>query len=274
MDRRLSGVFTGMTEENLETILIKKEDRVAWITINRPRKLNTLTLEVIRELSTAVEEAESDEEVRCIVITGMGDRAFCAGADVTMFKGMTTHSAADLSLSGQRLMAKVEVSTKPTIAALNGYCLGGGLELALACDFRIAVEDAQLGCPEVKLGIMPGWGATQRLSKIVGLSKAKELIMLGDWVKASEALKIGLVNMVVPRDGFNKEVKSFARRLVEKPPISLKYAKRAIDYGTQITLGLGLKFETEAFATLASTKDFVEGLSAFFEKRKPEFKGE
>ncbi len=263
-----------MTEEKFETILIKKEDMATWITINRPEKLNTLTLQVIRELYTALEKAESNWETRCIIITGIGDKSFCAGADVTMFKGMTKNLATDISLKGQMLMEKVETSTKPTIAALNGYCLGGGLELALACDFRIAVEDAQLGCTEVNIGIMPGWGATQRLPRIVGLSKAKELIMLGDRIKAPEAFKIGLVNMVVPLDSFSKEVKSFARRLVEKPPISLKYAKYAIDYGTQIPIGLGLKFETEAFATLASTKDFAEGLSAFLEKRKPEFKGE
>ncbi len=263
-----------MTEKNYETIIIKKEDRVAWIIINRPNKLNTLTLEVIREFSTALKEAESDKNTRCIIITGMGDKAFCAGADVTIFKGMTTHSATDLSQRGQRLMEKIETAKKPTIAAVNGFCLGGGLELALACDFRIAVEDAQLGCPEVDLGIMPGWGATQRLPKIVGLSKAKELIMLGDRIRASEALEIGLVDLIVSRDGFTEEVKSFAKRLIEKPPISLKHAKRAINYGTQKNLNLGLKIETEVFATLASTKDFVEGLSAFFEKRKPNFKGE
>ena len=273
MDKRLSGVFTGMTEEKFETILIKKEDMATWITINRPGKLNTLTLEVIRELSTALEKAETNWETRCTIITGTGDRAFCAGADVTMFKGMTKQLATDISLKGQMLMEKVEATTKPTIAALNGYCLGGGLELALACDFRIAVEDAKLGCPEVDIGIMPGWGATQRLPKIVGLSKAKELIMLGDRIKASEALKIGLVDLVVSRDGFTKEVKSFAKRLIEKPPISLKQVKRAINYGRQKNLNLGLKIETEAFATLASTKDFMEGLSAFFEKRKPKFTG-
>ncbi|MCJ7631506.1 enoyl-CoA hydratase/isomerase family protein [Candidatus Bathyarchaeota archaeon] len=263
-----------MTKKNYETIIIKKEDGVAWIIINRPNKLNTLTLEVIREFSTALKEAEFDKKTRCIIITGMGDKAFCAGADVTMFKGMTTHSATDLSQRGQRLMEKIETVKKPTIAAVNGFCLGGGLELALACDFRIAVEDAQFGCPEVDLGIMPGWGATQRLPKIVGLSRAKELIMLGDRIQASEALEIGLVHLVVSRDGFTEEVKSFAKRLIEKPPISLKHAKHAINYGTQKNLNLGLKIETEAFATLTSTKDFMEGLSAFFEKRKPNFKGE
>jgi len=256
-----------------ETILMDKENGVEWITLNRPHRLNAITLEMIDELSSAIDEAEEDGEVRCIVVEGAGDRAFSVGADLTMFTDLTPISAFDASERGQRLMDKIEASSKPFVAAVHGFCLGGGLELALACDFRIADESAELGSPEINLGIIPGWGGTQRLSRIIGLARAKELIMLGDRIPAEEALRIGLVHKVVPPGKLRDEVKTLAQRLAEGPPIALKHAKHAMNLGTQFALEAGLKVEAQAFSIIASAEDTMEGISAFFEKRKPEFKG-
>lgn len=259
--------------KGFETIITEKEDGIEWITLNRPHRMNAFNLEMIDELSTAIDEAEADEDVRCVVIKSAGDRAFSTGADLTVFTDMTPISALDFSESGQRVMDKIEASSKPYIAAIHGFCLGGGLELALACDFRIADESAELGNPEIRLGIIPGWSGTQRLSKVIGLARAKELIMLGDRMPADEALRIGLVNRVVPVEKLLEEAKDLARRMVEGPPIALKLAKHAINVGAQFPLEVGLKVEAQAFGILASAEDTIEGISAFFEKRKPEFKG-
>ena len=259
--------------KRFETIITEKEDGIEWITLNRPHRMNAFNLEMIDELSTAIDEAEADEDVRCVVIKSSGDRAFSTGADLSVFTDMTPISALDFSESGQRLMDKIEASSKPYVAAIHGFCLGGGLELALACDFRIADESAELGNPEIRLGIIPGWSGTQRLSKVIGLARAKELIMLGDRMPADEALRIGLVHRVVPVEKLLDEAKDLARRLVEGPPIALKLAKHAINVGAQFPLEVGLKVEAQAFGILASAEDTIEGISAFFEKRKPEFKG-
>jgi len=259
--------------KRFETIITEKEDGIEWITLNRPHRMNALNLEMIDELSTAVGEAEADEEVRCVVIKSAGDRAFSTGADLSVFADMTPISTLDFSERGQKLMDKIEASSKPYVAAIHGFCLGGGLELALACDFRIADESTELGNPEIRLGLIPGWSGTQRLSKVIGLARAKELIMLGDRMPADEALRIGLVNRVVPVEKLLDEAKDLARRLVEGPPIALKLAKHAIKVGAQFPLEVGLKVEAEAFGILASAEDTIEGISAFFEKRKPEFKG-
>lgn len=259
--------------KRFETIITEKEDGIEWITLNRPHRMNAFNLEMIDELSTAIDEAEADEDVRCAVIKSAGDRAFSTGADLSVFTDMTPISALDFSERGQRLMDKIEASSKPYIAAIHGFCLGGGLELALACDFRIADESAELGNPEIRLGIIPGWSGTQRLSKVIGLARAKELIMLGDRMPADEALRIGLVHRVVPAEKLLDEAKDLAHRLVEGPPIALKLAKHAINVGAQFPLEVGLKVEAQAFGILASAEDTIEGISAFFEKRKPEFKG-
>jgi len=259
--------------KRFETIITEKEDGVEWITLNRPHRLNSFTLEMVEELSTAIDKAEGDGEVRCIVIRGSGDRAFSTGADLTMFTDLTPTTACDASEKGQRLMDKIEASSKPYVAAVHGFCLGGGLELALACDFRIADELAELGNPEIRLGIFPGWGGTQRLSRVIGLARAKELIMLGDRIPAEEALRIGLIHKVAPVGKLQDEAKALAQRLVEGPPIALKLAKHAMNLGTQFPLEVGLKVEAQAFGIVASAEDTIEGISAFFEKRKPEFKG-
>jgi len=259
--------------KRFETIITEKEDGIEWITLNRPHRMNAFNLEMIDELSTAIDGAEADEDIRCVVIKSAGDRAFSTGADLTVFTDMTPISALDFSESGQRLMDKIEASSKPYVAAIHGFCLGGGLELALACDFRIADESAELGNPEIRLGIIPGWSGTQRLSKVIGLARAKELIMLGDRMPADEALRIGLVHRVVPVEKLLDEARDLARRLVEGPPIALMLAKHAINVGAQFPLEVGLKVEAQAFGILASAEDTIEGISAFFEKRKPEFKG-
>lgn len=257
-----------------ENIIVKKEDNIGWIILNRPHRLNAMTIDLLNELSVALDDFEADKDVRCIVITGAGDRAFSVGADVTSFSGLTPVTAVETSSKGQEVISKVEKVSKPVIAAINGYALGGGLELALACDFRIASETSQLGQPEIKLGIIPGWGGTQRLPRIIGLAKAKELIMLGDRITADEALKIGLVHKVVQANKFEEEVRAFAKKLTEGPPIALKCAKYALNLSTQASLEAGLRIEAEAFGMVISSKDVVEGITAFFEKRKPEFKGE
>lgn len=259
--------------KRFDTIEIEKENGILWITLNRPHRMNAFDLEMLNDLSLAIEEAEVDEEVRCVVIKGAGERAFSSGADFTMFADLTPATTLDTLEKGQRLMDRIESSSKPYIAAIHGYCLGGGLELALACDFRVADESAQLGNPEIKRGLIPGWGGTQRLSRVVGLAKAKELIMIGDRIPAGEALKIGLVHMVVPLDKLEEEAKTLAQRMVEGPPIALKLAKRSINLSAQFPLEAGLKAEAQAVSIISSTEDIMEGISAFFERRKPEFKG-
>lgn len=261
------------TPRKYEMIAVEKEDGVLWITLNRPHKLNAIDMEMIDELLSAVEEAEADKDVRCVIFTGAGDKAFSAGADIMVFSNLTPVTAIDISAKGQELMRKIESMSKPTVAAINGYCLGGGLELASACDFRIAAEHAEIGQPEIRLGLIPGWGGTQRLIRLVGLAKAKELIMMGDRISAQEALRIGLIQKVVPMQELKEEARSLAKKLADGPPIALKLAKYALNYGTQVPLEVGLKVELEAFGILSTTKDLIEGVSAFMEKRKPEFKG-
>jgi enoyl-CoA hydratase/3-hydroxyacyl-CoA dehydrogenase len=259
--------------KHYESIIVKKEEGIGWLTLNRPHRLNTLTSEMIDEMSSALNDFEADKEIKCIVITGTGDKAFSAGADVTAFTGVTPATAVEASSKGQTLYTRLERIGKPVIASLNGYALGGGLEMASACDFRIASEDAQLGQPEINLGLIPGWGGTQRLVRLVGLAKAKHMILLGDRISAEEAAKIGLVNMVVPKAKLHEETLAFAKRLADGPPVALKLAKEALNFGSQVPLDVGLKLEAAAFGIVMSTKDVMEGVSALMSKRKPEFKG-
>ncbi len=259
--------------KHYESIITKKEEGIGWITLNRPHRLNTLTSDMIDEMHSALNDFETDKEIKCIVITGAGDRAFSAGADVTAFTGLTPATAVEASSKGQALFTRLERIGKPVIASLNGYALGGGLEMASACDFRLAAENAELGQPETKLGLIPGWGGTQRLVRLVGLAKAKELIMLGERISAEEGAKIGLVTKVVPKAKLQEETVALARKLADGPPVALKLAKEALNFGSQVPLDIGLKMEAEAFGIALSTKDVMEGVSAFMSKRKPEFKG-
>jgi enoyl-CoA hydratase/3-hydroxyacyl-CoA dehydrogenase len=256
-----------------ESLIVKKEEGIGWITLNRPHRLNTLTSDMVDEMHSVLNDFEADKDVRCIVITGAGDKAFSAGADVTAFQGLTPATAAEASAKGQALYSRLEKIGKPVIASLNGYALGGGLEMAIACDFRLASENAEMGQTEAALGLIPGWGGTQRLVRMIGLPKAKELIMLGTRITAEEAAKLGLVTKVVPKAKLQEETVALAKRLADGPPVALRLAKETINFGTQVPLDIGLKLEAEAFGIVLSTKDVMEGVSAFMSKRKPEFKG-
>ncbi|MCS7125478.1 MAG: enoyl-CoA hydratase/isomerase family protein [Aigarchaeota archaeon] len=260
--------------KSYETIKVEREERIAWITLNRPHRLNALNDVMMEELLDALTTVENDPGVRCVVIIGEGDRAFSAGADITAFPKITPTRAEELSRKGQKVFSMIEEMSKPVIAALNGYTLGGGLELALACDFRIASEHAELGNPEINLGIIPGWGGTQKLVRIIGLRNAKRLIMLGERLKADEALQLGLVDKVVPFERLRDEVKALAQKLSEGPPIALKYAKYALNFGSQVPLEVGLRLESALMALLFSTNDVKRGIEAFMSKSKPQFKGD
>jgi len=250
-----------------ETIKTKKEQTTTWITLNRPDKLNAINATMLQELSEALDTTEKDTNVRCVIITGEGEKAFSAGADITELQKLTQETAAEFSRKGQQVFSQVETLSKPVVAAINGYTLGGGLELALACDFRLASIDAELGFPEMKLGIIPGWGGTQRLAWTVGVAEAKRLIVLGDRVKAEEALNMGLVDKAVPPNKLKAEAEALANRLCECPPTALKYAKHAINSGTQGSLEAGLKKETDFFAQIFSTKETKEKIDSFISQR-------
>jgi enoyl-CoA hydratase len=257
-----------------EHLLIDREDNVAVLTINRPDKYNALNDEVVGEISAAMDELAADEEVRAIIITGAGDKAFISGADIGMLRDLeTSKDAVANSRRGHAMTLKVENLPKPVIAAINGFALGGGLELAMACDIRLASETARLGQPEVGLGISPGYGGTQRLPRLVGKGMAKLLIFTGDMIDAQEASRIGLVQRVVPQEELLTEAKALAQKLAAKPPLTLAACKEAINRGLEVDLERGLTIESLEFGVLRSTEDYEEGTSAFLEKRKPLFKG-
>ncbi|NWF86821.1 enoyl-CoA hydratase/isomerase family protein [Candidatus Bathyarchaeota archaeon] len=256
-----------------ETLKVERKQSTLWLIINRPHRLNTFNDVLMEELADALDTAEKDQSIKCVVITGDGDRAFSAGADVTMFPKATPVKAEEFSRMGQKVLGKIEEMSKPVIAAINGFALGGGLELALACDFRIAAEHAELGSPEINLGLIPGWGGTQRLVRIVGLAKAKEMVMLGNRLKADEALRLGLVYKVVHFEKLKEEVSALAQKLCEGPPVAMKYAKHALNFGSQVPLEAGLRIEAGLMGLTFSTEDLKEGVEALFSKRKPEFKG-
>jgi enoyl-CoA hydratase/3-hydroxyacyl-CoA dehydrogenase len=254
-------------------IIFEKKPPIGWVTLNRPDKLNSISLKMMEELSDVMSVLWDDENIRVLVITGAGDKAFCAGADITMFQGQKPHSMFHTIRKIVEVTHKIEKFPKPVIAAINGFALGGGCEIAISCDFRIASDKAAFGQPEIRLGLMPGAGGTQRLSKLIGLGRTKELCMLGDRIPADEAYRIGLVNKVFPADKFHEEVQNFATRLAEGPPVALKMAKYACNFGTQVPLDIGLVLESGLFGVLFGTQDMAEGTSAFLEKRKAKFTG-
>jgi len=254
-------------------IIYEKSEGVATITINRPEALNAFSAEVVSEILQAIEDVKADESVRVVVLTGAGERAFSAGADIKAMKGMNALKARELSQMGERLCSALENLEKPVIAAINGYALGGGLEVAMACDIRLASENARMGQTEINIGLIPGWGGTQRLTRLIGATKAKELIFTGKMIDAKTAEQLGLVNMVVPQDKFRETVRQFALELAQKAPVALKVAKALINKGAEISLEAAIALEREGFGVVASTEDLQEGVSAFIEKRKPVFKG-
>jgi len=254
-------------------IIYEKNEGVATITLNRPEALNAFSKEVVEEILHALEDIETDEAVRVVVLTGAGEKAFSAGADIKAMVGMTALKARELSFMGEKLCVGLENLEKPVIAAINGYALGGGLEVAMSCDLRIAAENAKMGQTEINIGLIPGWGGTQRLTRLVGMTKAKELVFTGRIIDAKTAEQIGIVNMVVPADKFRETVGQFAKDLVSKAPVALKVAKALINKGSDIGLESALALEREGFGVVGSSEDLKEGVSAFTEKRKPVFKG-
>ncbi|KRQ87892.1 putative enoyl-CoA hydratase echA8 [Caloramator mitchellensis] len=254
----------------METIILQKEENIAVLTISRPKALNALNTKVLKELDGAIDEIENDNEIYALVITGDGEKAFVAGADIAEMKDMNPKEARNFSILGNKVFRRIESLRIPTIAAVNGYALGGGCELAMACDIRIASETAKFGQPEVGLGITPGFGGTQRLSRIVGKSKAKELIFTGDVIDANEALRIGLVNKVVKKEELIDEAKKLANKISQNAPIAVGLAKAAIDRGYQADIDTAIMYEAEVFSQCFATEDQKDGMTAFTEKRKVE----
>lgn len=252
-------------------VLTEKKGRIGILTINRPDKLNALNTQVTKEIASAFKTLEGDPDVRVIIITGAGEKAFVAGADIAEMKEMTPLQALEFALSGQKTLEALEKSDKIVIAAINGYALGGGLELSMACDLRIASENARVGQPEIKIGVIPGWAGTQRLSRLVGKTKAKELVFTGDMITAEEAERIGLINKVVPFSELEKEVLKTAQALSELGSFSLSAAKHAIDHGCETDFEKAQEMERQYFALCFASPDQKEGMTAFLEKRKAEF---
>jgi enoyl-CoA hydratase len=255
------------------TILTNLEAGMMLITINRPEKMNALNRDVIDEIGRAMDEAYSDPEIRCVIITGAGEKAFVAGADITEFGGLGHEGGAALAARGNlAVFNKIENCPKPVVAAVNGFALGGGCELAMACHFRIASENARFGQPEVNLGLIPGYGGTQRLTQLIGKGKAMELMMTGDMIGAQDALALGLVNYVVPQAELLVKTKEILSRIQTKAPIAISYIISCVNEAARCNVN-GFDNENERFGACFSTDDMLEGTTAFLEKRKPAFKG-
>ncbi len=254
-------------------VQLRREPPLGWIIVYRPDKLNALNADTIRELYSAFMSLRDDPEIRGVILTGSGDKAFVAGADISELSELDQASGKDYVLEGQELTKLIENYRKPVLAAINGFALGGGTELALACHVRIASENAKMGQPEVKLGLIPGFGGTQRLSRLVGKGKAMELILSGKIIDAQEALDIWLVNKVVPQKDLVSTCEKLIGEMIENAPLGLEYSIRAINEGMDRTLPEGLLLEAELFGNACSTEDSKEGTKAFLEKRKANFKG-
>ena len=255
-----------------ETISVSLEEGIAILKINRPRVLNALNRATLLEIQRALKELEKDPEVRVLIITGEGEKAFVAGADISEMAPMNPQEALEFSKLGHETLSLIEEFPSPVIAAVNGYALGGGLELVLACDIILASENARLGLPEVTLGICPGFGGTQRLPRLIGKARAKELIFTGEMIDAKKAYEFGIVNKVVPQDKLLDEAKEIARKIAKNGPLAVRAAKRLVEKGLETSLRSGEAMEIEAWANLFATEDQKEGMKAFLEKRKPEFK--
>lgn len=257
-----------------EFLNLEQEGAVAVVTINRPAVLNALSEAVLREIDRAFDALAVDDGVRAIVLTGAGEKAFVAGADIKELAAQTPVTGRETAKRGQRLFSRIEQLGKPVIAAINGFALGGGCELALACTFRFAADTARIGLPEITLGIIPGYGGSVRLPRLIGKARAMEMILTGKPVAADEAFRVGLVNRVVPAASLVAEAKAFAADLAAKAPIALRYAMQAVERGLEMPIDEALELEATLFGLVASTADMREGTTAFLEKRKPVFKGE
>lgn len=262
-----------IAESSLETILYEKRDGIAYITMNRPKVMNALNKTAVADLRVTFEAVRDDAEVRGAIITGAGDKAFIAGADINEVATSTPIEAEQNSRNGQALMDLIENLGKPVVAAVNGFALGGGCETALACTIRLASENAKFGLPEVKLGIIPGFGGTQRLPRLVGKGVALQMILSGRMIDAQEAYRVGLVNEVVPAAELIKRAETILNQIAANAPLSVKNALEAVNSGIETSLAEGLLHESSLFAICASTDDKKEGTSAFLEKRAARFQG-
>lgn len=259
---------------DFSNIIVTKDAGIGFITINRPDKLNALNAKTIEELFEAFISFRTDSDVKAVILTGSGDKAFIAGADIKELAQLDSDSGRRYVLNGQKLTQLMENFPKPVLAAVNGFALGGGTEVALACHVRIAADNAKMGQPEVKLGLIPGFGGTQRLARLVGKGQALELILSGKMIDARQALQIGLVNSVVPQSELPAVCLGLAQNMAENGPLALEYAIQAVNLGLDRSLEEGLLVEADLFGKACSTDDSKEGTQAFLEKRKPDFKGQ
>ena len=257
----------------MENVRTENRDGVLIITIDRPKVLNALNAQTVEEIGQAFEAARNDESVKAIIVTGGGEKAFVAGADINELAKMTPISGKATASKGQGVFFEIERFPKPVIAAINGYALGGGCELALACHIRIASDKAQIGLPEVTLGIIPGYGGTQRLARLVGKGKALEIICTADRVGAADAEKIGLVNKVVPADQLMSVAEEMARKIASRGPVAVRCAIEAVMNGSEMPFEEGQFLEATLFGLLCATEDMKEGMNAFLEKRTANFQG-
>jgi len=256
-----------------ETILFEQQEGVATITMNRPKALNALNSQLLGELNETLDKIAGDENIRVLVLTGSGEKAFVAGADIGELSTLNPVQARYFAINGHMVMDKLQSLPIPVIAAVNGFALGGGLELALACDFIYASDNAKIGLPEINLGIIPGFGGTQRLSRIVGKNLAKEMIFTGKMISAEEAERKGIINRVLPADQLMAEVQKTAGIMAAKGKVSLNAAKKTVNDGVDVDLSNGCAMEINAFALCLASEDAKEGTTAFLEKRSPVFKG-
>ena len=256
-----------------ENLIYEKKDQIAYISFNRPTKLNALNRKTVEELEDCLKDARDDAGVRVLILTGAGEKAFVAGADINELAQRTPVDGKDFSLYGQGVFRMLETMGKPSIAAVNGFALGGGCELALACSMRIASKNAKLGQPEVKLGIIPGYGGSQRLARLCGKGIAHELILSGEMITADEALRVGLVNHVVEQAELMPTCETLAKKIIANAPLAVKFAMEAIEHGMEMPQEEGLFLEATLFSVCCATEDMREGTKAFLEKRPAQFKG-
>lgn len=256
----------------METLRVEISDKIATITIAREAKLNALNQMVFNELETVMSEVASNESVRVIIITGAGEKSFVAGADISQFPTMSPAEALEFSRRGQAVFSLIETCTKPVLAAINGFALGGGCELALACHLRFAAENAMFGQPEVKLGVIAGYGGTQRLPRLIGKGQALDLLLSGRMVNAEEALQMGLINRIFPADELMSQVRNYAAILMEQGALAQAHTLNAVAQGLEGTLSQGMEVEAKAFRDVFDSEDRVEGATAFLERRSPDFK--
>ncbi|MFL0253017.1 short-chain-enoyl-CoA hydratase [Clostridium neuense] len=254
----------------LKNIILEKEGKIAIVTISRPKALNALNSETLTELDYVLDQIEDDNEVLAVILTGAGEKSFVAGADISEMKDKNVIEGRKFGILGNKVFRRLELLEKPVIAAVNGFALGGGCEISMACDIRIASTKALFGQPEVGLGITPGFGGTQRLTRLVGMGMAKQLIFTAKNIKADEALRIGLVNKVVEPEELMDTAKKLANTIANNAPIAVKLSKQAINRGIQCDIDTALSFESEAFGECFSTEDQKDAMTAFVEKRKPE----